>query len=116
MLTLINTYAMLYFGLIIFLFFNLFYMAHKKAAGSTALGRESASKRLGIKIQDGEYAKAGAILVRQRGTIYHPGANVKRGGDDTLFATTPGKVKFIKKKLRKYNNQLQTTTIVNVMS
>ncbi len=90
-------------------------MAHKKAAGSTALGRESQSKRLGIKIQDGQYTKAGAILVRQRGTTVHPGLNVKKGSDDTLFATMAGITKFTKKKLPKYNNRLVTSTIVNVV-
>lgn len=91
-------------------------MAHKKSAGSTSLGRESESKRLGIKIQDGQFAKAGAILVRQRGTKYHPGLNVKRGGDDTLFSTCTGVVKFATKKLKKFNNQLKTTKVVNVMA
>jgi len=90
-------------------------MAHKKAGGSTALGRDSAGKRLGVKIQDGQFAKAGAILIRQRGTKYHPGLNVKKGKDDTLFSTTLGFVKFTTKKLRKFNNQLKTSKIVNVM-
>jgi len=90
-------------------------MAHKKAGGSTALGRDSAGKRLGVKIQDGQFAKAGAILIRQRGTKYHPGLNVKKGKDDTLFSITLGFVKFTTKKLRKFNNQLKTSKIVNVM-
>lgn len=90
-------------------------MAHKKAGGSTTLGRESESKRLGIKLHDGEYAKAGSILVRQRGTKYHAGANVKIGGDDTLFSTIAGFVKFTTKKLRKFNNQLKDTKIVSVL-
>lgn len=90
-------------------------MAHKKAGGSTTLGRESQSKRLGVKLQDGEYAQAGAILIRQRGTKYHPGTNVKKGSDDTLFAVTAGIVKFTTKKLRKFNNKLQETKIVNVV-
>jgi large subunit ribosomal protein L27 len=90
-------------------------MAKKKAGGSTALGRDSKSKRLGVKLYDGQLAKAGAIIIRQRGTKYHPGENVKRGNDDTLFATTTGIVKFNKKKLRKFNNQLKMTTIVNVI-
>ncbi len=91
-------------------------MAHKKAAGSTALGRDSASKRLGVKIQDGQYAKAGAILIRQRGTKYHPGTNVLKGKDDTLFAKISGLVKFQTKKLRKFDNHLKTTTIINVLA
>jgi large subunit ribosomal protein L27 len=90
-------------------------MAHKKAAGSTSLGRESESKRLGVKLTDGEWAKTGAIIIRQRGTKYHPGLNVKRGGDDTLFAMKGGFVKFTTKKLRKFNNTLKTSKIVNVL-
>jgi large subunit ribosomal protein L27 len=69
-------------------------MAHKKGASSSRNGRDSESKRLGVKAYGGQDVKAGAILVRQRGTKVHPGHNVKRGGDDTLFATTPGKVAF----------------------
>jgi len=91
-------------------------MAHKKAGGSTALGRESQSKRLGVKIQDGGYAKAGAILIRQRGTKYRAGKNVKTGKDDTLFAIAAGLVKFATKKIRKYNNRLVATNIVNVVA
>lgn len=90
-------------------------MAHKKAAGSTSLGRDSQSKRLGVKLYDGEYAKAGAIIIRQRGTKYHAGVNVKIGKDDTLFAQAAGFVKFAKKKLRKFNSRLVTSTIVNVL-
>lgn len=69
-------------------------MAHKKGMGSTKNGRDSNPKMLGIKIFGGSYVKAGGIIVRQRGTKFHPGNNVGRGGDDTLFATTPGKVRF----------------------
>ena len=90
-------------------------MAHKKAGGSTALGRDSKSKRLGVKLSDGQYAKAGAIIIRQRGTKYHPGKNVKKGKDDTLFAILPGFVKFTTKKLKKFNSQLKSTKIVNVI-
>ncbi len=90
-------------------------MAHKKAGGSTALGRDSKSKRLGVKLQDGQVARAGAILIRQRGTKYHPGLNVKKGKDDTLFATISGIVKFTTKKLKKFNNQLKSSKIVNVV-
>ncbi|MGC9049223.1 MAG: 50S ribosomal protein L27, partial [Patescibacteria group bacterium] len=61
-------------------------MAHKKAGGSTALGRDSESKRLGVKVQDGQLVKPGMIIVRQRGTKFKPGPNVRRGSDDTLFA------------------------------
>ncbi len=79
------------------------------------MGRDSQSKRLGIKLQDGQYAKVGSILIRQRGTKYHAGLNVKKGSDDTLFSTVLGMVKFSQKKLKKYNNQLKQTTIVSVM-
>ena len=69
-------------------------MAHKKAGGSTRNGRDSHSKRLGVKRYGGEMVRAGNILVRQRGTSVHPGVNVGRGGDDTLFAKVDGKVVF----------------------
>lgn len=69
-------------------------MAHKKGMGSTKNGRDSKPKMLGIKAFGGEFVKAGSIIVRQRGTKFHPGANVGRGGDDSLFALTPGKVRF----------------------
>ena len=69
-------------------------MAHKKGMGSTKNGRDSKPKMLGIKAFGGESVKAGAILVRQRGTKFHPGNNVGRGGDDTLFALSAGQVRF----------------------
>ena len=69
-------------------------MAHKKGVGSTKNGRDSESKRLGVKKGDGQSVIAGNIIVRQRGTKIHPGINVKRGSDDTLFAIADGKVKF----------------------
>ncbi len=69
-------------------------MAHKKGVGSTKNGRDSESKRLGVKRADGQFVLAGNILVRQRGTHIHPGQNVGRGSDDTLFALTDGKVRF----------------------
>jgi large subunit ribosomal protein L27 len=73
-------------------------MAHKKGVGSSKNGRESESKRLGVKIFGGEVAKAGNILVRQRGTTHHPGENVGIGKDHTLYALTDGVVTFIKKR------------------
>ena len=77
-------------------------MAHKKGVGSTKNGRDSESKRLGVKRTDGQFVLAGNILVRQRGTKIHPGLNVKKGGDDTLFALVDGHVKFERKdKTRK---------------
>ena len=71
-------------------------MAHKKGQGSTRNGRDSHSKRLGIKVGSGEIVKTGSILVRQRGTKWHPGKNVGRGNDDTLFALSDGIVAFRK--------------------
>ncbi len=69
-------------------------MAHKKGASSTRNGRDSNSKRLGVKRYGGQVVKAGEIIVRQRGTHFHPGSNVGRGGDDTLFALAAGTVGF----------------------
>ncbi len=69
-------------------------MAHKKSGGSTRNGRDSNSKRLGVKRFDGQLVTAGSILVRQRGTRFHPGENVKVGRDHTLWAQVPGTVKF----------------------
>lgn len=89
-------------------------MAHKKAGGSTSLGRDSISKRLGIKLFDGQFATAGSILVRQRGTKVHPGKNVKKGGDDTLFAAKSGVVKFITKKVKVFNGKLKRRKFVNI--
>ena len=73
---------------------NIQLFAHKKGMGSTKNGRDSESKRLGVKRADGQFVLAGNILVRQRGTHIHPGNNVGRGSDDTLFALIDGKVKF----------------------
>ena len=78
-------------------------MAHKKGVGSSKNGRESASKRLGVKIWGGQYAKAGNIIVRQRGTQHNPGENIGRGKDHTLFALVDGTVQFKKgRKDRSY--------------
>ena len=76
-------------------------MAHKKGAASTRNGRDSNAQRLGVKRYGGQVVKAGEILVRQRGTHFHPGAAVGRGGDDTLFALASGAVLFGKKRGRK---------------
>ncbi len=73
-------------------------MAHKKGVGSSKNGRESESKRLGVKIFGGQFAKAGNILVRQRGTVHHPGENVGMGSDHTLYALIDGTVTFNRKK------------------
>ena len=76
-------------------------MAHKKGASSSRNGRDSNAQRLGVKRFGGQVVKAGEILVRQRGTHFHPGDNVGRGGDDTLFATATGRVKFGRRGGRK---------------
>ncbi|MBQ6894133.1 MAG: 50S ribosomal protein L27 [Clostridia bacterium] len=73
---------------------NIQLFAHKKGMGSTKNGRDSESKRLGVKKADGQFVTSGNILVRQRGTKIHPGINVKKGSDDTLFAVANGRVKF----------------------
>ncbi|MEK7653322.1 MAG: 50S ribosomal protein L27 [Patescibacteria group bacterium] len=89
-------------------------MAHKKAGGSTRLGRDSNAQRLGIKLYGGEIAKPGAIIVRQRGTRYRPGKNTKLGKDDTIFATKTGAVKYNRRKVRKFTGKLEYAQIVNV--
>jgi large subunit ribosomal protein L27 len=87
-------------------------MAHKKGVGSSKNGRESESKRLGVKIYGGQYAKAGNILVRQRGTQHHPGENVGIGKDHTLFALIDGTVMFQKK--RKNRSYVSVEPVVDV--
>jgi large subunit ribosomal protein L27 len=89
-------------------------MAHKKAGGSTALGRDSQAKRLGVKCYDGEIVKAGNILVRQRGYEVRPGQNVDSGKDHTLFSLIDGVVKFSQKKIKKYNGDLIKTKFIQV--
>ncbi len=79
------------------MFIKIQLFAHKKGVGSTKNGRDSEAKRLGLKKSEGQYVIAGNILVRQRGTKYHPGTNVGIGGDDTLFALVDGVVKFERK-------------------
>ena len=79
-------------------------MAHKKGASSTRNGRDSQSKRLGVKRYGGQVVGAGEIIVRQRGTHFHPGENVGRGGDDTLFAMIPGAVQFGTRRGRRVIN------------
>ncbi|MEW5814238.1 MAG: 50S ribosomal protein L27 [Spirochaetota bacterium] len=82
-------------------------MAHKKGGGSSKNGRDSSSQRLGIKRSGGQLIKAGEIIVRQRGTRFHPGINVGIGKDDTLFATAAGVVEYIIRKRRKFVNVVQ---------
>lgn len=84
-------------------------MAHKKGEGSVKNGRDSQSKRLGVKIFGGQPAIAGNIIVRQRGTVYHPGKNVGVGRDFTLFALTDGMVKFTKTRLNRTHISVVTT-------
>ena len=79
-------------------------MSHKKGLGSTSNGRDSKSKRLGVKAYGGQFVKAGSIIVRQRGTKFKAGLNVKRAGDDSLFSLIPGKVEFQSGKSNKRVN------------
>ena len=90
-------------------------MATRKAGGSTALGRDSISKRLGVKMYGGEKAEEGNILVRQRGTKFHAGKNVKRGADDTLFALIDGVVKFEERKVKAFTGKLTKRMFVHVL-
>lgn len=90
-------------------------MAHTKSGGSTKLGRDSAAKRLGVKIQDGQPVAVGQIIIRQRGTKYVPGLNVKRGADDTLFASQSGKVKFYVKTKTCFDGSKREATFVSVI-
>ena len=90
-------------------------MAHTKALGSTKLGRDSIAKRLGVKINDGQKAMTGQIILRQRGTKYLPGQNVLQGGDDTLFAKKDGVVKFTQKTKTKFDGSPRRATVVNVV-
>jgi len=90
-------------------------MAHTKAKGSTKLGRESESKRLGVKIADGQSVKPGEIIIRQRGTKYHIGEHVRQGADDTLYALKGGVVKFTTKRKTRYDGKVRTVKFVNVV-
>lgn len=89
-------------------------MAHVKGAGTTSLGRDSQSKRLGVKAYAGERVHAGAIIIRQRGTAIRPGKNVLRGGDDTLYAKTAGVVAFRSRKVRRFDGTLKGARFVDV--
>jgi large subunit ribosomal protein L27 len=90
-------------------------MAHRKAGGSTRLGRDSISKRLGVKLFGGQKVNPGNIIIRQRGKKYREGDNVKRGEDDTLYALKAGVIKFSKKKIKKFDGRLIKTTFVSVV-
>lgn len=89
-------------------------MAHTKAKGTSKNGRDSISKRLGVKIFGGQTIKAGEIIVRQRGSKFFAGENVGIGTDDTLYAKAAGIVKFQLKHIRKFNGTLEKTRVVNV--
>ncbi len=91
-------------------------MAHKKAGGSTSNGRDSQAKRLGVKIFGGEVVRAGNIILRQRGTKWHPGKGVGMGKDHTIFALIDGKVAFQEKQLKKYDGRIYKDILVNVVA
>ncbi len=91
-------------------------MAHRKAGGSTQLGRDSIAKRLGVKRFGSQVVRAGEILVRQRGTKFHPGTNVKRAGDDTLITLIDGVVEFSVKKTKNFTGKLVKRRFVNVIT
>ncbi len=89
-------------------------MAHVKGVGTTSLGRDSHGQRLGVKLYGGQIAKAGNIIVRQRGTKYRAGKNVKMGRDNTLFALQDGQVVFSRKRIKKFNNSLVFANFVSI--
>ncbi|OIO50442.1 MAG: 50S ribosomal protein L27 [Parcubacteria group bacterium CG1_02_44_65] len=89
-------------------------MSKTKAAGSTRLGRDSQPKYLGIKIFGGQKTQPGSIIIRQRGTKYVPGENVRRGKDDTLYAIIKGVVEFTTKKMKKFDGSRRITKVVSV--
>lgn len=90
-------------------------MAHKKAGGSTGLGRDSKSKRLGVKLYSGQFASAGSILVRQRGQRISAGTNVQMGNDDTLFATIDGIVRFTTRRRPNWYGKLLKKKTISVL-
>ena len=89
-------------------------MAKTKATGTTKLGRDSQPKYLGVKLFEGQKVRPGMIIIRQRGTKFFPGKNVRRGKDDTLYAVKEGVVKFATKRKRKFDNSQRTFKVVNV--
>ena len=107
---------LLWLSLTKFLTFDIIgYMAKTKAAGSTRLGRDSLPKYLGVKLYDGQKARPGQIIIRQRGTKFLAGKNVRRGKDDTLYAVKEGLVKFTTKRKRNFNNSQRIAKVVNVV-
>lgn len=91
-------------------------MATTKSAGSTRLGRDSASQRLGVKLFDGQLAQPGNVLIRQRGAKFLAGKNVKIGKDDTLYSMASGKVKFSNKRIMNFNGKTRQAKVVNVLA
>lgn len=89
-------------------------MSKTKSAGSTSLGRDSQAKYLGIKLSGGQKARPGNIIVRQKGTRFLPGKNVHRGSDDTLYAIKKGVVRFVTKKIKKFDGSRRLAKVVNV--
>ena len=89
-------------------------MSQTKATGATKLGRDSQPKYLGVKLHDGQKVKPGMIIIRQRGTKFLAGKNVKRGADDTLYALKQGLIKFKTKKIKKFDNSQRIVKIINV--
>ena len=89
-------------------------MSKTKATGATKLGRDSEAKRLGVKLYAGEKAQPGSIIIRQRGTKFLPGKNVKRGSDDTLYAVKDGVIKFTTRKITKFDGNQRIAKVVNV--
>jgi large subunit ribosomal protein L27 len=89
-------------------------MAHKKAGGSTALGRDSQGQRLGVKLYGGQFAPAGAVIVRQRGARFRAGKNVRAGSDDTLYAAVAGTVKFQQRAFRAFSGKSIVRNIVHI--
>lgn len=90
-------------------------MAHTKAKGTTKYGRESEAKRLGVKVSGGGKVSAGEIIIRQRGTKFYPGQNVRRGADDTLYALKSGIVKFLDKRKFHFDGSKKLAKVVEVM-
>ena len=90
-------------------------MAHTKSGGSTKLGRDSRSKRLGVKINHGEVASVGEVIVRQRGTHYLAGKNVKLGGDDTIYALKNGTVQFLSRMKTRFDGTRRAIKVVTVL-
>ena len=90
-------------------------MAHKKGVGTSRLGRDSQPQYLGTKVGDGQFVHAGSVLVRQRGTPIHPGKNVRRAKDDTLFAVIDGIVRFTSRKRIRFDGVMKLSTFANII-